>query len=62
MAALKYLKEIVESRQCDVVAVEIERHGGVDVMGVQLHVDLLVNTGLALRGVVLTTCRSRHLC
>ena len=56
----EYLEILVESRQCDVVPAEIESHGGVDVVGVQLHVDLFVDAGLTFGGVMLTTTRSRH--
>jgi len=55
-----FLEIIVESRQCDVIPGKVERHRVVDVAGVQLHVDLLVDTGLAFGGVILATDRSRH--
>jgi len=57
-----FLEELVEPRQCDIVPVEVKGHGSVDVVSVQLQIDLLVDPGLALRGVVLTASRSgRHL-
>lgn len=41
-------EELVEAGQCDIIAIEVEGHGHVDVTGVQFHVDLLVQGSLSL--------------
>merc|ERR1712020_827621 len=48
------LEEGGEAAVSDVISVEVVSHGHVDVAGVQLHVDLLVDQGLAVLLVVLS--------
>ena len=43
----RLLEEGGESGEGDIVPVEVGEHGHVDVAGVELHVDLLVNQALA---------------
>merc|ERR1712203_803137 len=52
------LEEGGEAAVSDVISVEVVRHGHVDVAGVQLHVDLLVDQGLAVLLVVLSDAGS----
>lgn len=48
------LEVLGKAGQSDVVPIEVERHRQVNVMGVELHVHLLVDTGLSFEMVVLT--------
>ena len=43
----RLLEEVGESGEGEVVAIEVAAHGHVDVGGVQLHVDVLVDQRLA---------------
>merc|ERR1712110_588540 len=52
------LEEGVEAAVGDVIPVEVVSQGHVDVAGVQLHVDLLVDQGLAVLLVVLSDAGS----
>merc|ERR1711878_66223 len=52
------LEEGGEAGVSDVISVEVVSHGHVDVAGVQLHVDLLVDQGLAVLLVVLSDAGS----
>merc|ERR550539_2216059 len=52
------LEEGGEAAVSDVISVEVVSHGHVDVAGVQLHVDLLVDQGLAVLLVVLSDAGS----
>ena len=58
---VSYLEEFVESGQADIIPTKIERHRGVDVVGIQLRVDLLVDAGLAFGRVVLALSSCGHL-
>ena len=50
---MSYLEEFLESRHADIIPTEVGSHGGVDVVGIQLLVDLLVDAGFAFDRVVL---------
>merc|ERR1712187_778427 len=52
------LEEGGEASVSDVISVEVASHGHVDVAGVHLHVDLLVDQGLAVLLVVLSDAGS----
>jgi len=55
------LEEFVESTHADIIPTKVESHGGVDVVGIQLHVDLLVDAGFAFLRVVLAESSWGHL-
>merc|ERR1719232_2246099 len=43
-----FAKALGESVQCNVIAIKVGSHGHVDVAGMKLHVDLLVDQGLGV--------------
>merc|ERR1719452_498 len=47
-------KELGKAMKSLVISVEVGRHGEIDIAGIELHVDLLVDQGLALLVVVLS--------
>merc|ERR1711872_904265 len=49
-----FLEELSKAMKSLVITVEIGRHGEIDVAGIELHVDLLVDQGFAVLMVVLT--------
>jgi len=57
----RLLEELGESGKSDIITLKVKCHGLVGVAGVQLQIDLLVQTSLTLDMVILTDLRLGHL-